>query len=95
MRTGSRNNPAYDAARDLDYCDSQLAAIFLCAGLPIDASDSHTIDEMVDAIRSIYPWIPTEQNIACYGLLMESHSFLLQNLRSLWHRRQLALKALQ
>lgn len=94
MRSCSKLSPGYDAENELQYIEEQLASIMLIVGLPYNAFESTSIDDMINLIKSRFPWGHADGHIAWKGLLTEHQSLLCQNIRVLWHRRQLALGAL-
>jgi hypothetical protein len=94
MRVCSKTNPGYNPQNELGYIEQELATIMIIIGLPPHSFAEMTIDDMILRIKSVFPWGLTEANVAWKGLVTEHQSLLTQNLRVLWHRRQLALGAI-
>lgn len=94
MRTGSKNFPAYNPLDELEYIEAELGRIMLILGLDHDSFKTLSIDEMILSIRETFPWVKEKEDIACYAMLMEADTLFEESLRILWHRRQLALGAI-
>ena len=92
----------YNAQKDLEYIDEQLAFYICFIGLNIDEYDSYSIDQLIDAARSITQ-IPIKEiesgeldgrKNQIFLFLKNQRISLIGNIRRLWHMRQLALGAI-
>lgn len=92
----------YDAQKDLDYINEQLAFYVCFIGLNIDKYESYSIDQLIDSARGITE-IPIKeiesgeidgQKNQVFLFLKNQRISLIGNIRRLWYMRQLALGAI-
>lgn len=92
----------YNAQKDLEYINEQLAFYVCFIGLDIDKYDSYSIDELIDSARGITD-IPIKeiesneldgQKNEVFLFLKNQRISLIGNIRRLWYMRQLALGAI-
>lgn len=92
---------SYNAVKDLEYVDRQISFYLYCIGLNGNSIDSYTIDEIINAARSmtIAPIDDVESgkmNLSqdlLYLYLKNQRISLIGNIRRLWHMRQIAIGA--
>jgi hypothetical protein len=92
----------YNAQKDLEYINEQLAFYVCFIGLDIDKCDSYSIDQLIDSARGItdIPIKEIESNELdgrkneVFLLLKNQRISLIGNIRRLWYMRQLALGAI-
>lgn len=91
----------YDAEKDLEYINDQLATYIHIIGLNGEYIDWYSIDEIINAARSITD-VPISEvesgeldlnNDELYLFLLSQRIAIVGNIRRLWYMRQLALAA--
>ena len=92
----------YNAQKDLEYINEQLAFYVCYIGLNIDEYDSYSIDQLIDSAR-IMTQVPIKEvesgdlegrKNQVFLFLKNQRISLIGNIRRLWYMRQLALGAI-
>jgi len=92
----------YNAQKDLEYINEQLAFYVCCIGLNIDEYDSYSIDQLIDSAR-IITQVPIKEvesgdldgrKNQVFLFLKNQRISLIGNIRRIWYMRQLALGAI-
>lgn len=91
----------YNAEKDLEYINDQLSMYMHIVGLNGESIDLYSIDEVINAARSITD-VPISEvesgeldlnNDELYLFLLSQRIAIVGNIRRLWYMRQLALAA--
>lgn len=102
MRTYDPASPqnTYLAEVDIDFCQSQLLELAYILGYSQDDLPSLTIDDIMEAIRSIFPYTRLvnteyEKSLSAAETIGNANCILLSSCaRRLWYRYNLAKAAL-
>jgi hypothetical protein len=83
----------YDATKDLERSEQKIAELAYIAGLDPTDLDTVTIDELIQALRAVFPYtspVGISYNVCATDFIRQENFHLVIQARKYWWYRQLA-----
>lgn len=85
----------YNLEKDLEYTKYILVIVLICCGFEDINPANHTIDEVVESIKSVFNTNLTLSHSASNEIIANTQDWLLRNYRRFWFNYQLIMGAQQ